>query len=542
MTSLSTLFKQEPFTHRSEAPPPAAVPSPPSRSTPASADTHAQALRSRAVAAAPGAIPPRAASFDTVRWKQELQRWCDADPHRAVSGHHGLFGRLRALGRKARAEKADDGLPLLAERREVAMQRLLACHAQGADGRTLDLSGLGLSSLPPGLERLAHLEALDLSNNTGLQSLPEGLAGCRNLRSLTACNGFVSHVPPSLFQLPNLETLDLSANPFLKALPQAMAQAPRLRELRVPHCDVSHLPPGMADMPALRTVDVSHNRGLHTLPPGLRESHVALALQGTPVALTDRLLQPVPWSPGQRAALETRVGPLSSAWRACAPLLQDASASRAAMDQARNALSQALRIDGAGTEAAWADADAAVQRWLSQGLPITTERIQEIGWRLNGRPAGGAQLRAMEFQRIPADAQGLTGSHLDYPPVRALPGHLAALDTWLAQGDAPASPLAATERATLLYRAVESLRPFEEGNGPAALMAMDWALQQHGLPPVALDAEAMTGQVATDGTVADGALTDAAVFASAPAGGVPHALFDAVVQGMEEALRTLLPR
>ncbi len=540
MPSLSTLFAREPLARTAEAFSPAAAPSAPSspspsRSLPAAAQAQALPSRSRAAVAAPGAMPPRIAGLGAGRWEQELQRWCNADPYRGGPGGHGLFGRLRALGRKPRAGKEDDGLPLLAERRETAAQRVLACHAQGADGRALDLSGLGLSSLPPGLERLEHLEALDLSNNTGLQSLPEDLAACRNLRRLAACNGFVSDVPPALFQLPHLETLDLSANPFLTALPQSLAQAPRLRELRVPHCNVSHLPQGMAGMPTLQTVDASHNRGLHSLPPGLRESHVTLALQGTPVALMDHLLQPVPWRPEQRAALEARLERLSGGWQACQPLLRDGGAPRAAMDRARGALSQALRLDGEGRQTAWADADAAVQRWLGQGLPITSERLREIGWRLNGSPAGGPRLRAMEFQRILSDARGFearTADHLDYPLVGALPGHLAVLDIWLAQGSAPASPLAALERAVLLYRAVGSLCPFEEGNGPAALMAMDWALQQHGLPPVALGDEA----------AADGALAHAAVFAAGPAGGAARALAGAVAQGMEDAVRTVLPR
>ncbi|GKT23571.1 leucine-rich repeat domain-containing protein [Acidovorax sp. SUPP3334] len=543
MTSLSTLFARDPHPPRSEASSSAVSPSaspattaagpkPASRSLSASPQAQALPPRSSSGTHPASALSPRDAALGVARWKQELQRWCDADPHRAQQSHSRRFAGLPAWGRRSGAGKPGHELPLLAEQRETAMQRVLECHAQGADGRELDLQWLSLSSLPPGLDRLPHLEKLDLSNNIGLFTVPEELARCQNLCSLSVRNGLVAQVPASLFQLPNLETLDLSANPHLTALPDAVAQSPRLRTLQLSHCNLGRLPQGIADMPALQALDVSHNLELHALPPGLLGGKVALSLKGTPAALMDSLLQPLLSSPAQRAGWQATLTALSDNWQKSRPALQPGSPGRAAMDQARSALSLHLRTDRAGSEAAWADADAAVQGWLSEGLPITGERLMEIGWRLNGQPAGGAQLRATEVQAIPAGKNGMepaVAEHLDYPRAGSLPGHLDALAQWLGAGSSTAaSAPAAVERSALLYRALVSLRPFDEGNAPAALMAMDWALQRQGLPPVA---DGGGAQVAA-------ALADAAVFPSAGPSEAPQALFAAVVQGMKETQRT----
>ncbi|MDA8444173.1 leucine-rich repeat domain-containing protein [Paracidovorax valerianellae] len=542
MPSLATLFARDPHTPRSETVSPSASPAatnpfakaagskPASRSLPAS--PHAQALppRSSGGATAAGALVPRDAALGLARWKQDLQRWCDADPHRARSSHSRRFACLPAWGRKS-----SDDLPLLAEQRETAMQRVLECHAQGADGRSLDLKWLSLSSLPPGLDRLPHLETLDLSNNIGLFAVPEELARCQSLRRLAVRNGLVAEVPSSIFQLPNLEILDLSANPHLMALPDAVAQAPRLRTLQLSHCNLSRLPEGMANMPALQVLDVSHNLELHALPPGLLGRKIALSLQGTPVALMDSLLQPLAVSPAQRAEWQNHLAPLSEDWQQRQPSLQPGGPARAAVDRACSALSLQLRtdrMDPARAEAAWADANAAVQGWLSAGLPITRERLVEIGWRMNGRPSGGPQLRAVEVQAVPAGPHGFdvaVAEHLDHPRVGSLPGHLDALEQWLGAGSATAgAALDAVEHSALLYRALVSLRPFDEGSAPAALMAMDWALQRQGLPPVTGDGSAQLAM----------ALAGAAFFPSSGDADVPEPLIAAMVQGMQETART----
>lgn len=111
----------------------------------------------------------------------------------------------------------------------------------------------------------------------------------------------------------------------------------------------------------------------------------------------------------------------------------------------------------------------------------------------------------------------------------SLTRHLETLSAWISPADAvyPAlTRLEAVERAARLYQALVSLRPFDEGNGPAALMAMDWALQQHGLPPVVLE---------------ESVLSQAIVFAEDLPSEGPNALVSALVEGMEELVQTLCP-
>lgn len=481
------------------------------------------------------------------RWMRELQEWCDADPNRPPPRQQGLWARMLGRLRTPEADLEDDGetAATFAERRQEAVRRVLACHALGEEGWQLDLRLLRLSSLPPGLDRLRHLKHLDVSDNTGFHRLPETLALCRGLRTLTARNCVVTEVPQALAWLQHLEMLDLSANFSLRELPESLAQAPRLATVILTHCGLQNVPEAMARMPVLQLLDLSHNLQLHNVPAAVRD-HPAVDLTGTPVALLSNLLQAPRWNPPQQARLAARLDGVAVGWQECLGVLRKNAGLRAEVNAWRSGLSLVLRTDGVGTEDAWADAAQAVGTWLHAGHSITPERLLEIGWRLNGCPAGGPRARTREFQRLAAGTSGSTvfgdpgvlaprfltpgaGDQRAYPMAASLTRHLETLSAWISPADAvyPAlTRLEAVERAARLYQALVSLRPFDEGNGPAALMAMDWALQQHGLPPVVLE---------------ESVLSQAIVFAEdLPAEG-PNALVSALVEGMEELVQTLCP-
>ncbi|SFD89843.1 leucine-rich repeat domain-containing protein [Paracidovorax konjaci] len=464
----------------------------------------AQALAVPAAAGARGlrlrSVP---ADLGQRRWERQLRDWCEADPERgAPEGRGGLLSRM---ARRFQPGAAAHGF---SERREEAVQRVLQAHAGRA--ATLDLGLLALSELPPGLERLPHLQALDLSNNTGLYHLPDVLAQCRGLRALRACNSFVTEVPAGLFLLPHLETLDLSANFGLCRLPATLGQATRLRVLRLSHCRFEAVPQALAHLPALQHADFSHNPRLRGLPAGWPAGDTRLGLQGTPAALQAELLRPAAWTDAERSALRAGLHGIGAAPGA------------RASDAARRALFLAERVDGTATGASWDDAARTVDAWVAEGRPLTADGLLELGWIANGRPPGESRLRAHEFQRVPAGAGPAMDSCRSYPPVESLPGHLADIADRLGAGPidpiGPTDPLAAVERAALLYQAFMSLRPLSAGNAPAALLAMDWALLQRGLPPARLP----PGETA---------LCDAKVFAGQPGCGA-KALVQQIARGL----------
>ncbi len=451
-------------------------------------------------------------------WYEALQAWCEAGAARqppwqagTSEGLRGLFSARRNRGavRDERAEAfagrcrefaaaadrilergdaafgaAQGGMEL----REIAVGRLLLAHAEGAPA--LDLHGLGLTDLPPGLESLETLERLDISWNPGMGALSERLARCRGLRAIDARHCGITEVPPQIFSLPRLETLDLSENAELRALPAEAARAPALRTLRASQCRMDHLPAGLERIATLERLEVAHNPRLQELPAGWRLDDPRLRLEGTPLEGIAGLLRPLPLTPRQRGTLAEHMDTIARSW----PLLQARMRAEPRLaDQVgllRARLSLAVRTDGMGTQEACEDAHQAIAEWLDNGDTLTTARMMELGWRINFRPSGTGLLRTQDYADDLSGPQGAgAAAGAGRPSPGALPPLLAAVESWLSAGDASGTaldPLSAMERAVLLYRVLVVLRPLHKGNEPTALAAMDWALQEQGLPPVLL--------------------------------------------------------
>ena len=75
----------------------------------------------------------------------------------------------------------------------------------------LDLSGLGIESLPTDIARLIHLEKLDLSDNR-LADLPASIGQLTGLRRLDLSNNRLAEVPESIGRLAELQRLYLGYN------------------------------------------------------------------------------------------------------------------------------------------------------------------------------------------------------------------------------------------------------------------------------------------------------------------------------------------
>ncbi|MBE9103954.1 leucine-rich repeat domain-containing protein [Nostoc cf. edaphicum LEGE 07299] len=127
----------------------------------------------------------------------------------------------------------------------------------------LELSGKGLTILPPEIVQLTNLRSLDLSSNQ-LSSLPPEIVQLTNLRTLDLSSNQLSSLPPEIVQLTNLRTLDLSSNQ-LSSLPPEIVQLTNLQTFDLSYNQLSSLPPEIVQLTNLQTLKLSGNQ-LSSLP------------------------------------------------------------------------------------------------------------------------------------------------------------------------------------------------------------------------------------------------------------------------------------
>jgi Leucine-rich repeat (LRR) protein len=91
-------------------------------------------------------------------------------------------------------------------------------HAKRGNEKTLDLSGFGMSELPPDLLQLTMLEVLLVSNNklTNLKKI-EALP---NLRVVDASNNNITGLHQEMVDMYSLDTVYLFGNPIVNQNPQ----------------------------------------------------------------------------------------------------------------------------------------------------------------------------------------------------------------------------------------------------------------------------------------------------------------------------------
>ena len=77
---------------------------------------------------------------------------------------------------------------------------------------SLDMSGIGLSTLPASVETLKDLQNLNICGNKLITSLPEEIGKLRNLRALNLSGTGIIKLPEEIGNLASLEELYLSSN------------------------------------------------------------------------------------------------------------------------------------------------------------------------------------------------------------------------------------------------------------------------------------------------------------------------------------------
>jgi Leucine-rich repeat (LRR) protein len=142
-----------------------------------------------------------------------------------------------------------------------AEDRITAALRSGA--AALDLTYLGLETLPETLGDLANLTSLNLSGNR-LKALPGWLSNLTNLTELDLGDNRLNTLPEWLGDLTNLTVLALSHNPF-SALPEWLGDLTNLTDLNLYGCQLKTLPDILGDLTNLTTLNL-HGNQLTVLP------------------------------------------------------------------------------------------------------------------------------------------------------------------------------------------------------------------------------------------------------------------------------------
>lgn len=128
--------------------------------------------------------------------------------------------------------------------------------------RSLDLSGLGLTYLPPEIGMLHNLENLDLRLNQ-LRSLPKELGNLWNLKLFQASRNQISSIPDDFWKLEKLEWLDLGNN----QIQEISGQIGRMKALEFLHLSrnfLSELPLEIGNLHRLSYLNLQENKQMAT--------------------------------------------------------------------------------------------------------------------------------------------------------------------------------------------------------------------------------------------------------------------------------------
>jgi internalin A len=178
---------------------------------------------------------------------------------------------------------------------DKALQQIQVCLQRGEKGTHLDLSSLGLTTLPPEIGQLTALNELHLQYNQ-LSALPPEIGQLTALTRLDLNDNQLSALPPEIGQLTALTWLHLDNNQ-LSALPPEIGQLTALTELNISSNKLSALPPEIGQLTALTRLYLSNNQ-LSALPPEIGQLTALILLD-----LGNNQLSVLPPEIGQLTAL-----------------------------------------------------------------------------------------------------------------------------------------------------------------------------------------------------------------------------------------------
>ncbi|WP_052435969.1 leucine-rich repeat domain-containing protein [Neochlamydia sp. EPS4] len=127
----------------------------------------------------------------------------------------------------------------------------------------LDLSGIGLTYLPPEIGQLSQLQKLELNQNQ-LTALPAEIGQLSQLQGLHLHQNQLTALPAEIGQLSQLQALNLNQNQ-LTALPAEIGQLSKLRWLHLNQNQLIALPAEIGQLSQLQALELNQNQ-LTSLP------------------------------------------------------------------------------------------------------------------------------------------------------------------------------------------------------------------------------------------------------------------------------------
>lgn len=129
---------------------------------------------------------------------------------------------------------------------------------------TLNLSQLGLTTVPPEIAQLTDLVELNLNDNQ-LTAIPPVVRQLTKLQVLRLCDNLLTTIPPTIAQLSMLRVLNLGSN-LLAVIPPEISQLTNLKELYLEENRLTAVPLELAQLTNLIVLSLSGNQ-LMAVPP-----------------------------------------------------------------------------------------------------------------------------------------------------------------------------------------------------------------------------------------------------------------------------------
>ncbi len=146
----------------------------------------------------------------------------------------------------------------------------------------LDLTGLGIDSVPSEIKNLKKLQILILNDNF-LETLPKEICELPNLQIIRASDNNIHYLPSEFGKLKNLEELTLNDN-HLEYLPVSISKLKKLKILNLGNNNLKSLVIDFSQMPNLTILDLSNNKFVD-LPTSLMKlkNLQSLDISGNPI-------------------------------------------------------------------------------------------------------------------------------------------------------------------------------------------------------------------------------------------------------------------
>lgn len=138
---------------------------------------------------------------------------------------------------------------------EEAERRIAEVIKSGSTA--LDLTSLGLDSLPDSIAELPEMLNLDLGSNR-FTEIPEVIGRIRVLRAVRFTDNQIETIPDFIAAMPTLELLNLASN-RVKAIPESLSTMANLKTLGLSANRIKQIPVSLARLKTLKTIYLSPN-------------------------------------------------------------------------------------------------------------------------------------------------------------------------------------------------------------------------------------------------------------------------------------------